>query len=161
MIRRIILGAVALLASILGGCDAPVDALDHQPPACVLPSVGETCALPADVSAEEIQRRAWCPDGSAMVVDDRGDGDLEIACEADDRTWRIVVGVRARDWGVAYLADDGSLVVCVDGRVDSVLPLLTDRTSGRHWHRLSVDDGVCLDLDLCELAFEPCDAHQG
>lgn len=157
---------LTLAAAALLGCDGAVIGEDfpHHPPAaaepaaCVLPRVGSTCPAPiAPVEALAfVQAAAWCPAQSEMVVDERPGGDVELACSAPG--WRIVVGVVAAAWGVAFLADDGALVVCVDGRVDAVLPLLVDETSGRHWHRLSDDDGVCLDAGLCAPAFDQCEA---
>lgn len=162
MIRRFFLGALALAASLLAGCDPAFDALPHPPPAeagCVHPAVGSTCPAPlapADALAF-VQSRAWCPPGAELHADFRPGGDLELACAPPEGGWRVVVGVVAADWGAAFLADDAALVVCdLEGRVDAVLPMLADRTAGRHWHRLSVDDGLCLDAGLCEPAFDPC-----
>lgn len=167
MIRRAIMGIIALAASLLGCDGSVVDGLPHHPPpveapaACVLPAVGSTCPAPlapADARAF-VQSQAWCPDGADLFIDERPGGDVELACAPAGGGWRIVVGVVGAAWGVAYLAADGSLVVCdLAGRVDQVLPLLTDPTSGRHWHALSADDGVCLVRRLCSFAFEQCEA---
>lgn len=158
MIHR--LGLIAFVASLLGACDPGIDGHPHHAPAdgapaCWHPPVGVTCPAPLDDPRDFVDGAAWCPDG-ALLIDERPGGDVEFSCAPEDGSWRIVVGVVARASGVAYLAEDGALVVCnLAGRVDAVMPLLTDE-SGRFWHALVPADADCLDNDTCELVSDPC-----
>lgn len=154
MIRRI---GVAFGLTLIG-CDQPIDAIPHHPPVCALPALGATCPIPIDgePALDAVELAAWCPAGAELQSDARPGGVLELACAPPAAGWRIVVGVVAPGWGVAWLTPDGTLAMCsADARVAQLAPLLTDR-AGRHWHALGPDDLICLDRGDCAVVSDPC-----
>ena len=157
--------STVLVALTLAACDPGIDAIPHgaplpDAPRCTLPSVGSTCPIPVvgEVAFDAVEDAAWCPAGAELVSDARPGGALELACVPLDQRWRIVVGVVAPGWGVAWLTPDGTLAMCgTGGRVEQLMPLVTDR-EGRHWHALSADDLLCLADGTCAIASDPCGA---
>lgn len=158
---------LTLVAAALLGCDGAVIGEDfpHHPPAagepaaCVLPRLGATCPIPIEGEAalDAVEEAAWCPAGD-LRSDARPDGVVELACEPLTGGWRLVAGVVAPGWGVAYLAPDATLVHCdADGRVAQIMPLLGDGF-GRLWHALTPDDSLCLVDARCFVVSDQCEA---
>lgn len=159
MIRRLVLGALALAASILAGCGDVIDALPHW-----CPEPGETCPVPVqgDDAVRAVGAAAVCPGDSLREVDARVDGSVEWACvPPGERTWRIVVGAVVPGWGAVVSTDDGGLVVCdANGRVVDLLPLV-EGAAGRLWHALGGEDLDCLDSGACRVLSALCGGAGG